>query len=413
MSTYRIVARSALLAALTVAAVAQGPLYPTESLVGSGNTLSGFPFPSIQRGVFVQDLAGAWRSNCALANGYRSEGGTAYDPRFQAVWIADNDVLKLIELRNCNVRTTGPAIHHLANSQISGLAFDPLEEFLWQLETTSSQFAITVYNTRDIRTGGRISKRSSSEGRVLSEFNPVHAGGLEFDEQRRLLYIGFTEDAGTRYRYVGLSRPATPCLPFCIPYLGAGSTMITGLAMDSGHDALFATDGLVVWTYALGAATPCAPTLTRTTATRFDYNGLAFIPTWQQAPVGSACLGTGCPQCGDMRIGTFGGDPVNNTTTFGVDLTGAPEGFGILLINAGTCTGAQQVFCGTLLVLPNFIALSAPIVGASCAGRAQVLLPIPATLPTGLTLCAQWGVICTPAMGIGLSNALQFTIVRH
>lgn len=390
-----------------------GPLYLTASLVGSGNTPSNPPFPSILRGIRVQDLSGSNRGGCSLATGIRSEGGTAYDPRVQGVWIADGPDLKLIRLRDCSLQTSTPVFLRLLGARVSGLAFDPLQERLYQLETTSNRCAITVYDARTALAGTPPTVIGSCTERIFDDVQHVQANGLEFDPGRRLLYIGFNEAvAGVVHRYLGVSRLVNPCRPDTILGLPSAVDSLTGLAMDSRRNTLYVSTAFTIEAYSLGSApTPAAPVLAGSVPTRYDYNGLAFIPTWQRLPIGTSCTGTGCAACPAMEAGTYGGDPVPGNRTFGLDLVNAPTGLGLVALGLGSCSTGQPLDCGMLYLPSGSITASVSLVGPACAARGMFPLPVPPVLPLGITLCAQWAVVCSSAPdSTALSNAVQVTV---
>ena len=350
-------------------------------------------------------------------------GGSGYDPRFQATWSSDGITIELRSLRDCKVICRGKATLILPNtgSRVSGLAVNDSRSRLYQLETAPGFFGIVVYDISDPKKSC-FKIISKCTGKTLTPKGT--AGGLAFDEARRVLFIGTSEptSAGNTH-HILVTSAASPCVVRCRYQIPSNcldpKRLLSGLAYDCcPKRTLYVTDGARNLELATGDSTRCQFTPGRCCPASGPYRGLAMIPGWTLKHVGKNCLGKPCPSCPNMYMGTSGGDPSLGNPDFSLDLVNAPGGlptkFAILYLRVGACGPGLPIFCGAFHPLPFHLGpFVVPISGAGCNGFAKVPLPIPALdALCGLKLCSQYLILCPSAagLGVGLSNAIEFRI---
>ncbi|MEM7200938.1 MAG: hypothetical protein AAF628_11765 [Planctomycetota bacterium] len=137
--------------------------------------------------------------------------------------------------------------------------------------------------------------------------------------------------------------------------------------------------------------------------------GLARNPI-QARQFGRSCSGPGCPPC--LPVAGVRGESVIPTNCLDITLAAAPgQSLAFLLIDVTTVT--VPFACGALYVPGAAILGPFPTGGTAgaCDGGASFNLPIPlAPSLCGLPLFFQWGIVCTPAGGLSLSDAVGVTL---
>lgn len=405
-------------AALCSSLLAQSPIVTGDNLVGWSNRL-GFPtgridLQDVDHGCHPARLRCAVDTNTTVAHA----GGTAYDPARQAVWESNGTSLNLVSLATCQTLCRSRAVRR-GTASVTGLAYHPRSRRLFQLQSTTSFFAIQTYNTKTCP--------PTPEKYCAQRYPGGIAGGLAFDITRNLLYIGVSTPTTSPLvwtHHIYVTRGDNPCQILCKwqfnGCLGklrpSGLWQIKGLAYNPCNDTLYATDGQFTAIIKAGDPARCQFKVTGCCSRQMtgEYRGLAVVPGWLRTSFGKSCLAQPCPQCPSMTNVLIGGDPALGTSDFAVELRKAPTGGkAILAISVGGCNPNGVPFlCGRLhLAGTPFLFPAVPITGSgTCDGRARVVLPIPADPKLcGVRVCAQWLVLC-PKGGTGLSNAIDFTL---
>jgi len=346
-------------------------------------------------------------------------GGTAYDPRYQTVWVSDGQFVAedyLIPGKSCRARCPGfKAVTADPRALVSGLAHADRSPRLFQLATRPGYMEITTYDNR-----GRCPRRLTTCRRSLAA-NAI-AGGLAYDEVNDRLFVTVSTQSSTGTWSTSLftSRPATPCAFVCQARIFTCSqNLVTGLAYDTCKRHLYATDGQVTQTMTVVSATQCLIKLGSCCKKQLSpvYRGLAVIPAWKRKTVGKSCTSELCQSCPAMTIGSAG-DP-SLGAGFVVTLDGAPTGgFAMLAIklgSAGTGISLPAPFCGNWYAFPALTTFAPAALGGTgaCGGSASQTFPIPVNpMLCGVPMTAQWFVFCKGAtgFGLGLSNGLEFTV---
>lgn len=411
-------------ALFSLSAFAQGPIFSSSQLVGWTDPLTS---PSTTPGLIeIQDPVACPNAKVVCKNvldrsvvdSDPTGGGTAYDPREQAVWVSEGLQLVAYELRGCKVLCRHKAALINSTAHVSGLAHSDRNPRLFHLETTPGYFGIVTYD-----------HRVACQPRVLSQCRfPLPgkstAAGLAYDERKDVLYIA-VYDPATRKNLIYVAPAKDPCNPVCKWELSdqcvgtARSNQVFGLAFDACRKELYATHGAV--TSVIFVSDPMCKFLLRRCCTKGTpgyYRGLAVVPGWKTQNVGKPCMGKPCASCPSMSSGLYGGDPGLGNTAFGLALTQAPAGsIAIPVLGVGNCTKGLPFFCGFLhpafapispLILP-----AQAVTGSGCSGTAMQPLPLPTGAGLcGQVFCAQWVIFCPSpiGLGVGLSDATEFMI---
>jgi len=391
------------------------PLFPQDHLVGWVKPVAGSGVIHVQEPPagnckLVQRCAGVLNKPT-----YSWAGGTAYDPRFQAAWVSDGDLLSLrmIAPNVCKQLCLSKAFRALSPNQravVSGLAVNDRRSELWQLETTAGVYAVTRYsigkapNPCVVKIDHCIAKLP-----VANAF----AAGLAFDEPRDLLYIAASFQVATgAYQHVILVNDRKkPCSSICMFRLPQSCLrgMITGLTYDVCKRRLIATDGKFHQEIFVGDPYHCSMKVGSCCTAAGDYGGLGMIPGWKLATVGKPCMPRPCITCPGMGIGLSGGDPSLGNPNFSIDLNNAEGGkLAILALKVGAAGVGFPVSCSRFYAFPWAATFVHVVPGVGCGNTAKQPLPVP-TNPAlcGFTLTAQWLLICPP-FGLGMSDAAQF-----
>ncbi len=397
--------------------------FTTDQLVGFAD----LPSPAATGFLDIQDVINNCKpayTQCKTKVPLRATvpyaGGTAYDPRYQTVWMSDGTVLAEYRVQPgggmCKQRCPffkGSKAN--VNAWISGLACSDKKPRLFQLATLPGYMEIATYNTSTkCPTKPWFCKSKLPEKSV--------ATGLAYDEVRDLLYvIVATPMSGGGWTHtLFVSKANNPCVPICKTRIYTCSkSLVTGLAYETCRKRLFVTDGQVTQTYYVGDPQKClikqGKCCKKQTAP--VWRGLAVIPGWRNKVVGTSCTSPVCATCTSMQTYTVGDPSLGNTFRIGVQ--NAPSGgFAALYLKVGTTGSGINLpppFCGTWYAFPSVFAFPMGALGGggTCGGNRLEALPI----PTHLSLCsktitAQWFIFCASgsSFGLGFSNALEFTI---
>ncbi|MFQ5505062.1 MAG: hypothetical protein ACE5F1_09740 [Planctomycetota bacterium] len=402
-----------------------GGAVATDHVIGWAD----LPSPALSSSIDLQDIDGGCKKafrRCSTRTPVRAQapyaGGTAYDPRYQTVWVSDGLVLAEYSVKPGIVRTCLPrckpfkAIRVNPSAFVSGLACADRKPRLFQLATAPGYMEVTVYDN-----GGGCPGMSTTCKRNLPP--KAVAGGLAYDEVRDLLYVSVSTPLSTGgwSTLLWVAAGATPCQISCErPLFNCSKNPVTGLAYDACKRKLYATDGQVTQTVvvvdpktcSLKSGACCQKQITPV------WRGLAVVPGWTKKSLGSSCTAKPCPSCPGM-IASCAGDPgLGNTFRYSLKNAPAPS-FAILVLKAGPCGPGFLLpppLCGRWFLLPSLVSfpphtLTGP---GTCSGTAHQGLPIPADRRLcGIVLCAQWFVLCRGAtgLGLGLSNAIESPVV--
>lgn len=387
---------------------------------------SDLPLPATTGFIDVQqvDPCTPARTRCVTATPVRATtpwaGGTAYDPRYQTVWVSDGATLAEYSLagsNDCRPRCAPfRAVISEPTAVVSGLACSDRRPRLLQLATRPGLMELTTYDNSGLCPDRPVQcRRTLPQGAV--------AAGLAFDEVHDLLLVtvSYPTSATTWGTWLWVARASDPCNPICenVPF-GCSREIVTGLAYDTCQRRLFATDGRVTQVVDALDLVRCDLRLVSCCAKQHaaTWRGLDVMPCWKKTSVGRACIGRPCASCTSMHA-TTSGDP-SLGTTFTLGLAQAPVGsIAYLVLAAGPCTQGVSLpppFCGP--IYPSLLgAVVVPIgsVGGipPCNGQTGIGLSIPVDPALcGQPLCAQWLVVCPSAtlLGVGLSDALEFTL---
>ncbi len=421
---------AALAVAGTLAApiLAQGPLVSQDRLIGWTDPLgsSGATPGSVdwQDAVKCPTATKVCTNvlNRAVVNTIRYAGGTAYDPRVQAVWVSEGLILQLRKVRGCKVLCKFKA--RLINpkaGRVTGLAHSDAKPRLFQLESAPGYYGVVTYAHKAPCKLQAISK-------CLYKLPPKWtAAGLAYDETSDNLFVSVYDPANDQ-NYVYTAPASSPCKPVCkwaipkkCPQNFNKSNQVFGLAYSACRKELYATYGShASFTAVIYVFNPKCKFQFRRCCRKGNkgvYKGLAFVPGWKASIRGKSCTSAPCPNCPVITAGVGGGDSSLGNTAFSLTLSGAPAGgLGVPVLSLGPCTNGIPLFCGRFY--PNFGALlilgpATPITGAGCNGSASRPVPLP-NIPglCGKSMCTQWAVFCITGagFGIGLSRAYEFTV---
>lgn len=376
----------------------------------------------------IQDVDGGCRTAALRCSGVLpglkpgGSGGSAYDPRHDSLWIADSLAIEEWALAPaCRKICTTKTVLMNPKASLRGLAIADRRGLLYVLESAPGYVGIRPWFLRSCppvptRGGCSLTLRDS---RAL-------AGGLAYDEFRDLLYFTVSRPAFVGWVTDLYVAPASNPCKAVKSALGTCQTganpwgPVTGLAYEACSKRLYATDGsdtlLVLLLDPLKLVWKSLGCCRKGSAG--TWTGLAVLPGWKRRDTGSGCSGKGCPFCGRIRQTLVGGIPSLGNPAFGLQVENGPiPGFGILLLGVGPCGKGLRL---PFLCAPFFPSLAPPplaILSGALSGKGQCLgsvrqpLPLPADpRACGLTLCAQWLVLCGAGSGLALSQAIEFTL---
>jgi hypothetical protein len=400
-----------------------GGLFQTDRLIGFAD----LPLPATSGFIDVQNMdqnCVAAQTQCKPVVPIRAlkpyAGGTAYDPRFQTVWISDGKLLAEFKAEQnpitCKARCKAfKASIADPNAYVSGLAFSDKKTRLFQLATRPGYMEVATYNANY---QGFICPIKPFYCKTLLPGKSV-ATGIAYDEVRDLLYISLAvpQANNTFQNVLWVSKANIPCKPICqIKFFSCAATMVTGLAYKTCKQILYATDGRI--TQALGMVDPlhCKYKVGSCCAKQSSpkWRGLAVIPGWKSTNKGSSCTSGSCPSCPTMQMETAG-DP-SLGATFQIGVKNGPAGsFGALFLKAGPAGSGIPLpppFCGTWFAFPTALSFPATaLIGPGpCGAKASRTLQIPVNPAfCGRKFTAQWFILCLSgsSFGLGLSNALE------
>jgi hypothetical protein len=399
-------------------------MFPTsaqtpQALMGGAVSGSGVPF--LQRQVYCNSAKSICSPILAVPPA-NFAGGTAYEPGREIIW--DSDGVRLTGVRvdsvpPCRPVCTPTVVPGLpASALVTGLAFaDAPNKVLFVADSTPEIMTLLVPPT----TACPIFQARCSLANIIPAGH--RPGGLAYSEKHKVLFYSSSNFAGGPAMNVVYAAPsANPCAPLCkfVPPSCTGFVLgpITGLAYDDGRNALYLTDGKALQRFVIVPSTAgCQPQPVDccTAPVVGPYYGLELEPS-HATQTGAPCTSAPCPACPLMELDAAG-DPVVGNATFALQLTNSPaSGSLFAFLGAGPCTAGIPVFCG--LFHPSWAPVSlgsVPLGGSGpCNGSAAFPLPIPASYALiGITVCVQGVVVCTPGVGLGLTNALGLQITDN
>jgi hypothetical protein len=303
----------------------------------------------------------------------------------------------------------------VAGALATGLAFDEGRDALWMIDTGPNLSLLRLTATSRC-------PAPASRCNLATVIPTTHQpGGLAFSERRQLLFYSSSSFATPGANIVYVAPVATPCEPSCritvFSSFGCGGAPlgpITGLAYDDCADRLNLTDGRVVvratFVPACGVINlQCCPA-----ALVAAYYGLC-LETDHPVAKGKPCQASACAPCPAMQLSAVG-DPSLGNSQFGLRLDNGPTGgLAFVLLDGGACGAGAAFLCGLYYpaALPPALILGPTVLGGAgaCGGNATQPLPIPMD-PTlcGVNLCTQAITLCMPALGLGLTNAIDLRI---
>jgi hypothetical protein len=381
-------------------------------------------------------------SNCTAAtqvgfpllnNTNAMAGGSAYDPRYQAVWVTDSRTIILYRLSDqktlCSFTPTRQLVTTTTPSVISGLAFSPSRRELYQVESVPNQMAVAIYNVATINNCKPTVKTLGAQALTITG---EQCGGFAFDEARSLFYYvttwsGFAGNGNSIYAapyaspYKMASNSVTPCTrgslilgaaySACNQFLYlATTTEVNVIRMDDPLNGKTTNMNLLL-------SAPCCQK-----QKGGGWAGLGVIPAWGKTLVGSSCLRDSCGGCNSMKLDLAGGDAVLGNPDLAMTITGAPtNATAAFYISLGACTSGTSLpgLCGS--VYPSLQAPFPLLIGVfnlggtgTCGGALNLPLgqvPTNASL-CGVTTCTQFLIRCPQGgqLSAGLTNALEFTV---
>ena len=409
MMTRNLIVVSAL--GLAAALTAQQPIDKTQ--------VAGLVFGTTDN-VTVQEADGNCRrtKRCASTLGTSTNaqaGGTAYDPRVQGTWNSDGTRIELLALDNCTRLCAFNASLIVGTRRISGLAYNRTARRLWALESGGNTFGMAAYDVS--RAPGTCGTRVSACSATFGLPGRASAGGLAFDQVRRLFYMGVTQNTSTGFvHWIFVMDERRPCTVLCryrLPARACLTRLIQGVAYDSCKKTLFVTDSLQIQRLSVLNPLNCSYRQLPCCVAAGLYRGLAFVPSWSGRSKGTSCATGSCLPCNGLKAGARGVPAVGNSG-FVWKLEQGPAGqLGVAVMRIGALTNPVPVFCGSIYVLPNHFMSAHVLSGSGCNGSASQAFPIPPVAAAcGAVISSQWLVICRGSRGLGyaLSNAAEVTI---
>ena len=359
---------------------------------------------------------------CSKVQVFEGSGGAAYDPLRQSLWVTNGTLLEEYPLASkCTASCRSKTSPMGSKVRISGLTIDFENRKLFHLETAPGSFGIVPYDIRSCP------PRPLKGGCTFKLSNPrATAGGIAYNKVQRLFYVAVSEPALVGYLSSIYVLTQTGCKLICKYPLKTCDVRtqgaITGLAWDHCRGTLYATDG--VNTRAIQPLDPrkclikvgscCAKGGT----TRWQ--GLAILPGRSGKVVGKGCTGKGCALCSQQSLLAAGGDAVLGNQGFYLAWRGAPiSSAGVLFAGPGLCTKGLQLnfLCGLFYpsLKPGFLSLGSIVLNGrtQCTGAGNFKLPLPRDPALcNTTLCVQGLLICNQGSGLGLSPALELTLMK-
>ncbi len=360
-------------------------------------------------------------------NGNTMAGGTAYDPRHQAVWATDSKTIILYRLSDKKTLCSFPPTLQLPNtpfqkSVVSGLAFSPSRRELYQVETYSNAMAVTIYNVSTISAANctpPVKKLGAAKLGITGEW----CGGLAFDEARSLFYYvttwaGFAGNGSTIYAAPYAKPYKTVSIAFSPCSRGAAAT---GLGYGNCSKFLYvataAEFNVVQMTDPLNNKTTHLGCCKKNGA---SWAGMAVMPTWGKSARGSSCLAQSCAACSSMKLDLAGGDAVLGNPDLAVTITGAPtNSTGAFYVSIGGCTTGTGLtgLCGLIYpAITGPFPLLLGVFGLGGSGTCGGALNLKVGIPTqsslcNTTACTQFLIRC-PQGGLAavLTNGLELKI---
>ena len=400
-------------AALAVASTlgAQQPIAKTQ--------VAGLVFGTSDN-ITVQEADGncARTKRCASSLGtstHANAGGTAYDPRVQGTWNSDGTRFELRNLDNCARLCVFNASLIVNTRRISGLAYNRTARRLWALETGGNSFGLAAYDVSQAPSncGSRVSACSG----VFGLPGRASAGGLAFDQVRRLFYMGVTQQTAAGFvQWIFVMREQNPCAVICryrLPTQACLIRLIQGVAYDSCKRTLFVTDSIQIQRMTVVDPLKCSFKQLKCCPAAGLYRGLAFVPSWARRVAGASCATGSCLPCNSMQADVRGVPSLGNSG-FSWKLTDGPAGqLGVAVMRIGPMTNPVPFACSSLRVLPHHFVGASVLTGSGCNGEASQAFPIPPNpAACGVNLSCQWVVFCrsTTGSGLALSNAVEVKI---
>ncbi|MHC5072293.1 MAG: hypothetical protein ACYTGO_17595 [Planctomycetota bacterium] len=415
---------------VTTAAMAQSN---ADTLVGMTNNITSTGATSLDMQVpsFSNCSAATSLGNVGSHSGNAFAGGTAYDPRHQAVWASDGSSILLYRPSDkkilCQFKPT-LQISQPRVGVVSGLAFSPSRRELYQLETITNQMALTIYDVTNITNCNPGVKKGGCIAKIGTPGET--AGGLAYDEVRDLFYYvtswygfarpGFTIYAAPRNNPCQLtSIMFSPCSDTAPAFGAAYGACTRFLYIAKGNEI-----NVVRMDDPLNGKTVNMNQLLKVGCCQKQnghmWSGLALIPRWSSKRVGSSCLSAGCGTCSSMKLDLGGGAMILGNPDVALTIADAPTGgtaaFYISLGNCsngvglpGLCGQVYPAIGGAFPMLLGVFPLGGQ--GGTCAGSLNFKLggvPRDASL-CGVSACSQFLIRCATG-GAGLTNALEFSV---
>ncbi|MCR9247965.1 MAG: hypothetical protein NXI31_23285 [bacterium] len=348
--------------------------------------------------------------------GPQSAGGTGWDPVRPGAWISNGLVLAKVS-DNCQMLCPPMPIPGLAtNAFITGI--DVVESLNQLLLIDNQGFLHTFSNTCppqpiSICQTGLVPQQGAS------------TSGLATDEGNGLIFVAYS-NFNTGANNIAIIPLANQCQPICRvpvqPPCNPAFRPITGLAVDWGQQALYATDGFQTIAINYSTATPCPQFVNYNCCTPPIINldpmiGLAVRPGGATS-TGQSCANGACANCNSVL--SLGNDPNLGNALFRVNLDQAPVG-SLAWCIFGTAPCQQPGvsvpgLCGPVYTPQPLLGVLGPNVvggGLPCSGSTSFGFPLP-PWPSlaGWTISAQSVSLCTAAAGVGtaISNCLSFTL---
>ncbi|MHC4850672.1 MAG: hypothetical protein ACYTGW_00730 [Planctomycetota bacterium] len=366
--------------------------------------------------IHIQDIDGGCKTATLLhkalsGSGSFWAGGTAYDPRHEAVWVSDGKTIAEVRLSDGKILCSFKAQLMNTSAVVSGLAIADKGRRLIQLETMASYGALRSYSLTNCP------PVPLRDGCTITVPTGHFCGGLAYDEVEQLYYYtvtkpGFQVPQNTLHVADRCKSLCSMSIGGCIHFFG---TDVTGLGYDACTKTLYATVGMGTVPITVGNPRKCEFKVGTCCVKQLAaaYKGLAVVPGWTQFRKGTSCITKGCPFCNKLDNRLYGGAPSLGNPDFGVEVVNGPTGaLAILGVGLSTCGKGTHFSCGALWLPGNpLIFFPGMLSGSQCQAGLKVPLPVPVDAKLcGQRVCLQWGVICSGASGEGLTPAIEFSI---